>query len=203
MNENASNMDEARLIAGLKQKGEEAFRALIDMYSEKLYQLSLSVLGGQKSGREEEARDVLQEVFSKVITHIGTFQGGSSLYTWLYRITLNEALMKRRGRQKHPEESFDELLPKYEFGYLAEDTRDWSRAADDRLEDEEFRELIRTSVDQLPEPLKTAYILKDIEELPEDQVCEILELTKPAMKNRVHRARLILRKRIEEAYASA
>jgi RNA polymerase sigma-70 factor (ECF subfamily) len=101
------------------------------------------------------------------------------------------------------EESFEDLLPRYEFGYLADQPQDWSRAADERFQTEEFRALVRNLVDSLPEDLKAAYVLKDLEELSEDEVCGILEISKPTMKNRVHRARLILRKKIEEAYAPA
>jgi RNA polymerase sigma-70 factor (ECF subfamily) len=195
----ASKQEEKDLVEGLRERREDAYRRLIDEYSEKLYRLASRILR-----RDEEAREVLQEVFVKVIQKIGDFQGDSSLYTWLYRVTVNEALMRKRaqtGRLK--EESFEDLLPRYEFGYLADRTQDWSRAADERFQTEEFRALVRNLVDELPEELKAAYVLKDLEELSEDEVCGILEISKPTMKNRVHRARLILRKRIEEAYAAA
>ncbi len=193
----ASKQEEAELIAGLKQGREDCYRELIDECSDRLYHVALRILRS-----EEDARETVQEVFAKVVAKIGGFQGDSSLFTWLYRIAVNEALMRVRGKNTRTEESFEELLPRYEFGYLADNVKDWSRVADQRFETEEFRSFVRTCVEELPEMLKTAYILKDQEELPEDQVCEILSITKPTMKNRVHRARLILRKRIEEAYAA-
>ncbi len=197
MGDPASKSNEEVLLQGLKSGREEAYRSLVETYSERLFRLAARILG-----REEDAREVLQEVFLKVVSKIENFQGGSSLYTWLYRITVNEALMRKRTFSSRPEQSFEELLPRYEFGYLAEDTKDWSRLPDRSFESKEFRTLIRTCVDELPEPLKSAYVLKDMEELSEDEVCDILEITKPTMKNRVHRARLILRKRIEEKYAA-
>lgn len=194
-----ASKEEGALIDGLRQGREDAYRRLIEEYSEKLYRLACRILR-----QEEDAREVIQEVFVKVIQKIADFQGDSSLYTWLYRVTVNEALMRKRGHAAHQrEESFEDLLPHYEFGYLVDNTQDWSRAADERFQGEEFRALVRRLVDELPEVLKTAYVLKDLEELSEDDVCGILEISKPTMKNRVHRARLILRKRIEEAYAAA
>jgi RNA polymerase sigma-70 factor (ECF subfamily) len=195
----ASKPEERELIEGLKAGREDAFRSLVETYSDRLYRLGLRILH-----QEEDAREIVQEVFVKVLRKIAEFQEDSSLYTWLYRVTVNEALMRRRGaagRQK--EESFEDLLPRYEFGYLADNAQDWSRAADERFQTEEFRALVKRLVDGLPESLKTAYVLKDMEELSEDEVCGILEISKPTMKNRVHRARLILRKRIEEAYGAA
>ena len=195
----SNHQEEKDLLEGLRQRREDAYRRLVDGYSEKLYRLACRILR-----QEEDAREVLQEVFVKVVQKIADFQGDSSLYTWLYRVTVNESLMRKRGLAVHKkEESFEDLMPHYEFGYLADNTRDWSRAADERFQSEEFRDLVRRLVDELPDSLKTPYILKDMEELPEDKVCEILEISKPTMKNRVHRARLILRKRIEEAYATA
>jgi RNA polymerase sigma-70 factor, ECF subfamily len=193
----ASKLEEKELVEGLRGGREDAYRRLIDEYADKLYRLANRILR-----QEEDAREVLQEVFSKVVQKIADFQGDSSLYTWLYRVTVNECLMRRRGAAgAKKEESFEEMLPHYEFDYLADHVQDWSRAADGRFESEEFRSLVRRLVDELPEDLKSAYVLKDLEELSEDEVCGILEITKPTMKNRVHRARLILRKRIEEAYA--
>lgn len=191
----SNHNDESILIEGLKNGREEAFRQVIEMYSEKLYYVILRILRN-----EQDSREVLQEVLAKLVSKIGGFQKNSSLFTWLYRIAVNEALMRRRG--KDPEESFEDLLPRYEFGYLADHTKDWSQAADRQFESEEFRNLVRKYVAELPEILRAAYVLKDLEGLSEDQVCEILQVTKPTMKNRVHRARLILRKRFEETYAA-
>lgn len=191
----ASKLNEKELVQGLRKKSEESYRQLIEQYSEKLFFLVLRILR-----REEEAREVLQEAFLKVVTKIDSFHQDSSLYTWLYRITLNEALMRKRGDHSSQEVSVEAYLPHYEFGIAADEYSDWSKLPDQQFEKEELREFVRSCVEELPDDLKTAYVLKEEEGLSEDEVCEILEITKPAMKNRVHRARLILRKRIEERY---
>ena len=192
----ASNLDEKEIVSGLMSKSEEAYRALIERYSDKLYHLALRILR-----REEEAREVLQEALLKVVTKIDSFHGDSSLYTWLYRITLNEALMRKRGDRSSQQVSVEADLPHYEFGIAADEYSDWSKLPDKQFEKEELREFVRSCVEELPDELKSAYVLKEEEGLSEDEVCEVLEITKPAMKNRVHRARLVLRKRIEEKYA--
>lgn len=192
----ASKSNDRELVPGLKAKKEEAYRQLIEQYSDKLFYLALRILR-----QEEEAREVLQEAFLKVVAKIDSFHEDSSLYTWLYRITVNEALMRKRGSHSHQELPLEDYLPHYEFGYAVDEYSDWSKLPDKLFEKEEFRTFVRSCVEGLPDELKTAYLLKDEEGLSEDQVCEILEITKPAMKNRVHRARLILRKRIEGKYA--
>lgn len=192
----ASKMNEGELVLGLKERREESYRQLIEEYSDKLFHLALRILR-----QEEEAREVLQEAFLKVVTKIDSFHEESALYTWLYRITLNEALMRRRAGHSHQEISFEDYSPHYEFGIAVEPYSDWSKLPDRLFEKEEFRNFVRSCVDELPEELRISYHLKEEEGLSEDEVCEILEITKPAMKNRVHRARLVLRKRIEGKYA--
>lgn len=193
---NSTDKTLGALIQGLKEKREEAFRELIERYSEKLFHLALRVLR-----REEEAREVVQEGFLKVVTKIGTFQEDSSLYTWIYRIVLNEALMRRRARHPEREIPIEDYLPRYELGVATEPATDWGKLPDRLFEESEVRDFIRACIEELPEDLRTAYVLKDGEGLSEDEVCKVLEISKPAMKNRVHRARLVIKKRIEEKYA--
>jgi RNA polymerase sigma-70 factor (ECF subfamily) len=192
----ASKLNERELVLGLKEKKEEAYRRLIEEYSGKLYRLAFRILR-----QEEEAREVLQEAFLKVVTKIESFHEASSLYTWLYRITLNEALMRKRGSHSHQELPLEDYLPHYEFGVATDVYTDWSRLPDELFEKEEVRSFVQACVEELPKDLKSAYLLKDVEGLSEEEVCGILEISRPAMKNRVHRARLILRKRIEDKYA--
>lgn len=192
----ASNSTDKTLVQSLKEKKEEAFRELLERYSEKLFHLALRVLR-----REEEAREVVQEGLLKVVTKIGTFQEDSSLYTWIYRIVLNEALMRRRARRPEREISIEDYLPRYELGIATGSAPDWAKLPDRLFEEGEVRDFVRSCVEELPEDLRTAYLLKDGEGLSEDEVCNILEISKFAMKNRVHRARLAIKKRIEDRYA--
>ena len=191
----ASNINEKDLIQGLREKADWAFRELISRWSDKLYRLSLQFLK-----RPEEAQEIVQEVLLKVVERIDTFEGSSSLYTWLYRVTVNESLMRLRPNKGKVQVSWEDYLPKYESGIHLDNFSDWAKLPDEKFEEKEFQGFVQESIELLPDDLKSAYLLKDVEQLPEDEVCKILELTKPAMKNRVHRARLFLRKRIEEEY---
>lgn len=143
---------------------------------------------------------MVQEVFEKMLEHIKTFEGRSSLYTWLYRVAVNQSLMMLRHRKTHPQVSIEDVLPHYEDGVHTDVIPDWSPLPDELLATEEAHQFIQGCIQQLPEDLKTAYVLKDMEELPEEEVCAILSISKPTMKNRVHRARLVLRKKIEDHY---
>lgn len=191
----ASNPIEDGFLHGLRQKEEWAYRQLIDQWSDKLYRLSLRFVR-----RPEEAQEIVQEVFQKVVEKIDTFQGNSSLYTWVYRIAVNQSLMRLRGIKGRQFVSWEEFAPEFENGIRAREINDWSQIPEERFIQKEFQDFLRQCVDELPEDLKTAYLLKDVEGLSEAEICETLELTKPAMKNRVHRARLILRERLEKKY---
>lgn len=150
--------------------------------------------------QEQDAREVVQEVFRKMLEHLNTFEGRSTLYTWLYRVTVNEALMRLRARKGHPTVAIEDILPHYEDGVRTDITPDWSPLPDEQLATAEAQHFLQDCIDQLPEDWRAAYVLKDVEELPEDEVCDILGVSKSTMKNRVHRARLFLRKKIEERY---
>lgn len=191
----ASDLSEARLIEGLKKKEDWAYRFLIDQSAERFYRVAFRFLG-----KAEEAEDIVQEVLKKVVEKIDSFEGNSSIHTWLYRITVNECLMRLRSPKNKRTEPWEELLPEYDHGIRIRETADWSNVPDNLLDQKEFQDFLKGSTDALPEDLKTAYVLKDVEGLAEDEVCAILDLTKPAMKNRVHRARLLIREQIERKY---
>lgn len=189
----ASNLKERDLLAGLKRKEEWAYRQLIDQWSDKMFQVAYRFLG-----KKEDAEEIVQEVLQKVLEKIETFQGASFLYTWLYRIAVNQALMRLRTVKGKEFVSWEELLPSYEHGIRTQPLGDWFRVPEDLLAQKEVQDFLGQCIDQLPEDLKPAYLLKDVEGLSEEEVCGILELTKPTMKNRVHRARLILREQMEK-----
>lgn len=188
-------VSEQDLLEGLKNRSDEAYREFVEGYSGRLFRVISRFLPSP-----EEAKEVLQTVFLKVIENIPRFEGNSSLYTWTYRIAVNEALMRIRSRKGKREISWEEVLPHYEDGIRTYEIPDWSKLPDKQFADRELQEFVQGCVAELPEEEKSAYLLKDVEQLSEDEVCSLLKLTKPTMKNRVHRARLFLRKKIEERY---
>jgi RNA polymerase sigma-70 factor (ECF subfamily) len=143
-------------------------------------------------GDGEDAHDAVQEAFISAFRSIDRFEGGARLSTWLHRIVVNAALMKLRTRRRKPEEPIDDLLP----AFLADGHREnpngpWQPAA--AAESREVRELVRHSIERLPESYRTVLLLRDIEELDTAEVAEMLHVTPAVVKTRLHRARQALR----------
>ena len=186
------NRKERSLVKRLKERSPKAFKELVDIFSSRLYRVGIRILRSR-----EDTEDALQETFLKSFHSISTFRAQSSLYSWLYRIMVNESLMKLRQRRKHEASPIEDYLPRFNGGKHAEGVWDWSRP-DLALDAEELVEVLQRCISHLPVDYQLPYILKDVEKMSERQVCEILKIPKTTMKNRVHRARLAIRQRVED-----
>lgn len=181
--------DEAALIARLRAKDDDAFALLVRSYAGRLLSVARRFLNS-----EEDARDAVQDAFVSAFRSIGNFKAGSSLATWLHRIVVNSALMRLRSKRRHPEEELDELLPKFQTdGHQVTSSVDWQESAEDLVQREEMRALVRRSIDMLPDTHRTILIMRDIEEMTTDEVAQALGITANAVKVRLHRARQALR----------
>jgi RNA polymerase sigma-70 factor (ECF subfamily) len=186
--------NESRLKA-LRVKDPEAYRQLMNEVGDSLYHVALRIVKNQ-----EKAQEIVQEVFLKMVKNIDRFEGRSTLKTWLYRIAVNESLMSQRKELPRLDDSIEELLPHYEANQLKKPNPEWAKDPERLADDHEFHAFYKECLHKLPETLRTAYVLKDVENLSEDAICEILGITKSAIKNRAHRARLMLRHMIGERY---
>ena len=187
---------ESQLIARLQAGDDGAFDEVVRGYGPHL----LAVLHRYLPD-ESDAHDALQETFLSMFKAIGRFAGDSSLGTWLHRIAVNAALMKLRRRRRKPEQSLDELLPKFTLdGHRAQPRGAWSNVPDEAALGRETRTLVRAAIDQLPEGYRTVLLLRDIEERPTEEVAELLELTPANVKTRLHRARQALRELLDRTY---
>ena len=183
---------EEKLVKNLQTGKSDAFEQLANLYQKKIYALSFNL-----TRNEMDSEDVTQEVLLTLFKKIHTFQGRSAFSSWVYRITLNATYMKLRGRKKEQSISIEELLPSFNgAGYQQDKIQDWSEKADSLLFDNEMRETIQKAVNLLPDKEKVVFLLRDVEGLSTDKVSEILDLTVPAVKSRLHRARLFLRKKL-------
>lgn len=181
--------DEAALVAGLRAHDDEAFALLVRTYMGRLLRVARRFL---KS--EEDARDAVQDAFVSAFKSIGTFKAGSTLSTWLHRIVVNSALMRLRTQRRHPEEEIDDLLPAFKpDGHQVRDSVDWTQSAEEMLERQETREIVRNAIDMLPETYRVILIMRDIEEMSTQEVAAALGITATAAKVRLHRARQALR----------
>jgi RNA polymerase sigma-70 factor (ECF subfamily) len=145
-------------------------------------------------GNETDAEDVTQEVLLQVIRKLGTFRGESSLSTWLHRITVNAALALRRRRDGSGERQLTVPLEQWlaapsQPGHA----RSWGVAPDEQALGRERRFLIEAAIRSLPPLYRDVYVLADVEELANDTIGEMLGLSLPAVKSRLHRARLLMR----------
>jgi RNA polymerase sigma-70 factor (ECF subfamily) len=174
---------------GLRAGDPAAYRQLVDENSPKIYSMALGLLGD-----EQEAEDVLQETFLSAFQAIDRFEGRSKLSTWLYRIGYNASLMRLRKRGRMTTFSLDQ--PTGEAADNQHDSRhlvDWSALPDDQLLSAEAREEMNRAIAELPETLRSTFILRDIQGLSGAETADVLGITVQAVKNRLHRARLKLR----------
>jgi len=185
-----------QLVEGLKRKDIQTFEDFFSQYHRKIFGLIFKL-----TRNETDAQDLTQEVFLKVFEKVNTFQGRSAFSSWVYRIAFNTSLMKLRSRRKQPQLSLDALLPHfYESGYQRHSVNDWSRKADEQLLSRESWRVIKQAVDKLPEKERVVFVMRDVEEMSTEAVGDILGLSIPAVKSRLHRARLFLRKRLSKYF---
>lgn len=184
------------LVREFKEGNLEAYDKIVERYQKKIYGLSFNLCRNQM-----DAQDVTQEVLLTLFRKIETFQGKSAFSSWVYRITLNATYMRLRSKKKEPNVSIDDLMPSLNgAGYQQEKIQDWSEDTESLLFDNETRETIQKAVDLLPEKEKVVFILRDVEGLSTEKVSGILDLTIPAVKSRLHRARLFLRKKLSNYF---
>lgn len=190
--------DEAELVEGLRAGDSAAYRRFVDLNSTNVYNLALKLLGD-----EQEAEDVLQETFLSAFRAIDRFEGRSRLSTWLYRIAYNASLMHLRKRGRMTTFSLDQPFGDEEQEGEAPTRHlvDWSTVPDDQLLTAEARQEMDRAIAELPESLRSAFVLRDIQGLSGAETAEVLGITVQAVKNRLHRARLALRDRLSTYFA--
>lgn len=182
-------------IEALRSGDRDEFARLVDAYSGPVYRLGLRMLG-----REQDAEDVLQNTFVKILQHIKGFEERSSLSTWIYRIAANEALMMLR--KMRPEVNLDEQNVNDDEDFMPVQFVDWGALPEEILESGEAKDYLESAIKDLPEPLRVVFILRDIEGLSIKETSEALNLTETNVKTRLLRARLNLREKLSVYYGS-
>jgi len=178
------------LIAGDRAE----FARLVDAYSSPIYRLGLRMLG-----TPQDAEDVLQNTFINVLTHLSTFEGRSSLSTWLYRIAANEALMLIR--KKKPEINLDDSQTgENDEDLLPTQFMDWSALPEDELLSGEGKKTLDSAIETLPESMRIVFLLRDVEGLSIKETADTLNLTETNVKTRLLRARMFLREQLSTYY---
>ncbi len=183
--------EDLRLVEALRAGSERAYEDLLARFQQPVYTLALRLLNDQS-----EACDVVQEVFLKVFRNIGSFRGQSSLKTWIYRITVNEAHNARRWFFRHrrreveldtdPEEnrSWKEIIP------------DRSRSPFDVAFDREQHVMIEAALERINPIFREAVVLRDITDLSYEEIAEVLGVSLGTVKSRILRGRDALREEL-------
>jgi RNA polymerase sigma-70 factor (ECF subfamily) len=184
------------------QKGDgAAFATLVTRHQRQLYRLALRM-----TQSEADAQEVLQEAFLHAWQKLPLFRGEAQFSSWLYRIAANSALMRLRRKRRAPDSLPDQPLeltgPKFtaEGQYEQPPRSDWSQRADDKLLSQELGRHIDAAVRTLPDDYRTVFLLKDVDGLSNEDIATALELTVPAVKSRLHRARLALREKLGDFF---
>jgi RNA polymerase sigma-70 factor, ECF subfamily len=180
------------LLERLRKGSPEAVSELLRLFQGKIFNLAMSILKN-----ESDAEEATQDVFMTVIRKADTFKGNSALYSWMYRICVNTCLMRLRGKRRNDTVSIEEFMPVFtEEGMHASPMDDWSKEVERKALNEELGQMIRKFTDQLSEKYKVVFVLSDVEGLSNEETAQILGLTVPAVKSRLHRARLYLREQL-------
>ncbi len=178
------------LIAGDRAE----FARLVDAYSSPIYRLGLRMLG-----TPQDAEDVLQNTFLNVWMHLSTFEGRSSLSTWIYRIAANEALMLIR--KKKPEINLDDSQAgDNDEDLLPTQFVDWSALPENVLLSSESQKYLDSAIQTLPESMRIVFVLRDVEGLSIKETADALNLTETNVKTRLLRARMFLREQLSTYY---
>ncbi|HEV8130167.1 MAG TPA: sigma-70 family RNA polymerase sigma factor [Acidobacteriota bacterium] len=203
LSESALNVGPEReriLVQRMKQGNQTALEELIQKYGGKVYYLAL-----QYTRNPQDAEEVLQDVFLKVFRKIDSFRDAERLSPWLYKIAVNTALMKlREQRKRRALVSLEDWMPAGSTD-TPENTgfqlADWSPNAENSLIRKETRQLVRSAIEKLPEIYRTVVQLRDVDGFSLGEVSEILAISIPAVKSRLHRGRLIIHKTISRFLA--
>ena len=192
-----AGLPDDELVARARAGDVPAFEELIGRHEEKIYRLAMRF-----TRNETDAAEILQETFLSAWRNLAGFEGKAQFASWLYRVAVNAALMLLRTQKRHPQVAVEDVTPEA-LGEAASNAgpglgagTDWSRRPDEQFQSEELRRQIQLAVDQLPESQRSVFLMRDVDGLSTEETAELLGVSLPTVKTRLHRARLTLREAI-------
>jgi len=185
-----ASVEEITLVTQAREGDTRAFGELVRRYESKIFRLAQHI-----TQNREDAEDVLQETFMKAYEHLDQFKGDSKFYTWIVRIAVNQALMKLRRRKTDKSVSLDETIDTGEDTIVREIAA-WDENPEQQFSREELGEVLDTAIQGLEPLYRSVFVLRDIEEMSTEETAEALNLSVPAVKSRLLRARLQLREKL-------
>jgi RNA polymerase sigma-70 factor (ECF subfamily) len=189
-------MEEQTLVDRLRSGDTAALEPLMEQYAARVFRLAYGV-----TRNEADAEEVVQDVFMTVVRKIHAFEGRSALGSWIYRVAVNAALIKRRGKRSTVEVSLEEHLPTFlPDGHRAGDhafvVADWSQTPEQELLSRETGAILRRAIEELPDHYRAVLVMRDVEGLSNEEAAEALGESVSSVKSRLHRARMVLRERV-------
>ena len=186
--------EELTLVQAAKRGDDSAFEELVRRYDRNVFRIAQHI-----TQNREDAEDVMQDAFLKAYEKLDQFQGNSKFYTWLVRIAVNESLMRLRKRRTGKMVSIDEDV-ETEEGSVPRDLADWAPDPEQNYTQAELGEILRKTIQGLPQGFRIVFVLRDVEGLSTEETAETLGLSIPAVKSRLLRARLQLRERLSRYF---
>jgi len=187
--------NEKGLVAEARAGSGEAFATLLNQYDRRLFRLALNIAGNQ-----EDAADVLQEALLRAYRGLDKFRGDSRFYTWIVRIVVNEGLMKLRERRAASWVSLDEPVETDNHSLMPREIEDWGDNPEQRYSKSEFHAILNQNMERLEPELRVVFLLRDVEGFSTEETAGMLDLSVPAVKSRLLRARLRLRERLTKYF---
>jgi RNA polymerase sigma-70 factor (ECF subfamily) len=187
---------DAELLTSLRCGEAGAVQALAERHGPTIYRVAFGV-----TRNHADAEEILQDVLLTVVRASASFEGRSALGSWIYRIATNAALNRRRGKRLELESPLEDLLPTFEAdGHRAGDRTyllaDWSQNPEEELLSGERRRALERALDRLPDHYRAVLVLRDVEDLSNEEVAAVLEESVASVKSRLHRARMVLREQL-------
>jgi RNA polymerase sigma-70 factor (ECF subfamily) len=185
-------LDDFLEIEALKKGSQSAFNSLIELFSQKIYNLSLGILQNQ-----QDAEDVTQEIFTTVFLSINQFKGDSKLSTWIYRISVNKCqeFLRKKTRKKR----FGFIIPIDKAEATIQISSNFMHPGLE-LENQERGAILFAAINKLPENQKTAFTLYNLESIPYEEIALIMNTSLSAVESLIFRARQNLKKSLSDYY---
>jgi RNA polymerase sigma-70 factor, ECF subfamily len=189
------NRSDLELVRRIKRGDDQAFREMVDRYHARVYSLSYGVLRNP-----EDAEEATQDAFLTLYRKIGTFDESKKFFSWFYRVALNSAYSRARRRKPAVTVPLDDYLPRFQGdGHQASpEFAAWIDGIEDETIAKELAQRAEAFIGELPPAYRDAIWMVDVEEMKPADVAETLEISIPALKSRLHRARLFVRERLSE-----
>ena len=191
-------MGEAELVAHAREGQQDAFRSIMQRCNQRLFRIARGVVRD-----DNEAEDVLQEAYVRAFENLDGFRGDSSLFTWLTSVTLNEARGRLRKRRPTVDVRAIESAQQSGAQIIMLNSASAAESPESSAARSQMRLLIEQAVDQLPDPFRIVFIMREMEELSVEETAASLNVPSATVKTRLHRARRLLREELNERVASA